>query len=75
MFDHLFVQNEKSRELLKSINVENVSVVGDTRFDRVIKILEQERQLVDVTVGVHRVQNLVQSIVFFTEPLHVDFFG
>jgi 3-deoxy-D-manno-octulosonic-acid transferase len=39
------VQNEKSRELLKSWNVDNVSVVGDTRFDRVAKILEQARQL------------------------------
>ena len=44
-FDRLFVQNEKSRELLKMLNVENVSVVGDTRFDRVAKILEQARQL------------------------------
>lgn len=44
-FDRLFVQNEKSRELLKSLNVGNVSVVGDTRFDRVAKILEQARQL------------------------------
>ena len=44
-FDRLFVQNEKSRELLKTLNVENVSVVGDTRFDRVAKILEQARQL------------------------------
>lgn len=44
-FDHLFVQNEKSQELLKEINISNVTVVGDTRFDRVIKILEQERQL------------------------------
>lgn len=44
-FDKLFVQNEKSKELLKSVNVENVEVVGDTRFDRVAKILEQARQL------------------------------
>lgn len=44
-FDHIFVQNESSRELLKTINVNRVSVVGDTRFDRVAKILEQARQL------------------------------
>ena len=44
-FDRLFVQNDKSKELLISINVEKVSVVGDTRFDRVGKILEQARQL------------------------------
>lgn len=52
-FDRLFVQNDKSKELLKSISVEKVSVVGDTRFDRVGKILEQARQLplVEAFVG------------------------
>ena len=45
LFDHLFVQDSKSMELLRSIGVENVSVVGDTRFDRVVKIAEQARQL------------------------------
>lgn len=44
-FTHLFVQNEQSKQLLCSVNVKNVTVVGDTRFDRVIKILEQARQL------------------------------
>jgi len=35
-FEHLFVQNEKSRELLASIGINNVTVAGDTRYDRVI---------------------------------------
>lgn len=35
-FKHLFVQNESSKELLASIGVTNVTVAGDTRFDRVI---------------------------------------
>lgn len=35
-FQHLFVQNEKSKELLASIGINNVTVAGDTRFDRVI---------------------------------------
>jgi len=35
-FQHLFVQNESSKELLASIGVNNVTVAGDTRFDRVI---------------------------------------
>lgn len=34
---HFFVQNKQSRELLTGINIKNVSVTGDTRFDRVIK--------------------------------------
>ncbi|MBS1532703.1 MAG: 3-deoxy-D-manno-octulosonic acid transferase [Bacteroidetes bacterium] len=32
---HFFVQDEESKELLKKLNISNVSVSGDTRFDRV----------------------------------------
>lgn len=34
-FAHLFVQNEASLKLLQSIGVQQVSISGDTRFDRV----------------------------------------
>jgi len=44
-FTHFFVQNEVSRELLGKIGITNVSVVGDTRFDRVLQIKEAARQL------------------------------
>lgn len=44
-FTHLFVQNEVSKELLTTLNIRNVDVVGDTRFDRVIEIFEQAKQL------------------------------
>ena len=37
-FTHFFVQDENSQELLNSIGFSNVSVSGDTRFDRVYKI-------------------------------------
>jgi len=41
-FTHLFVQNESSGNLLATIGfIENVSITGDTRFDRVIDIAEQ----------------------------------
>jgi len=41
-FTHLFVQNEQSVLLLKRIGFnENVTLSGDTRFDRVIEIAEQ----------------------------------
>ncbi len=36
-FDWFFVQNEKSKELLESINIQNVTISGDSRFDRVIE--------------------------------------
>ncbi len=44
-FTHFFVQNEKSRELLATIGINNVTITGDTRFDRVLQIKEQARQL------------------------------
>jgi len=37
-FTHFYVQNEKSRELLASIGLTNVTITGDTRFDRVMQI-------------------------------------
>lgn len=44
-FNHFFVQNTSSKELLNSIGFTNVSVSGDTRFDRVFKILQQNNSL------------------------------
>ena len=38
-FDRLYVQDERSRRLLKLIGVENVTVAGDTRFDRVTDVM------------------------------------
>ena len=37
-FEHLFVQNEESLQLLKGIGIERCSLAGDTRFDRVHQI-------------------------------------
>ena len=44
-FDYFFVQNESSKKLLQSINFNNVKISGDTRFDRVVSILERDNTL------------------------------
>lgn len=44
-FTHFFVQNEQSKELLGGIGIDNVTVTGDTRFDRVLSIAQQAKQL------------------------------
>lgn len=44
-FAHLFVQNEESKRLLADIGVNNTTVVGDTRFDRVLDICAAAKQL------------------------------
>jgi len=48
-FDHFFVQDDASLELLKKIKLNNVSISGDTRFDRVRAILEQDNHLDFIT--------------------------
>ena len=40
-FHRLFVQNNASASLLNSIGIQNVTVAGDTRFDRVNQIVKQ----------------------------------
>ena len=42
---HFFVQNEESQRLLEGIGLRNATVVGDTRFDRVLQIKSAARQL------------------------------
>jgi 3-deoxy-D-manno-octulosonic-acid transferase len=44
-FTHFFVQNEASKKLLGQLGKSNVTVSGDTRFDRVSAILEKDNNL------------------------------
>lgn len=44
-FTHFFVQDSNSKELLQSIGHNNVTVSGDTRFDRVSEILQRDNSL------------------------------
>jgi 3-deoxy-D-manno-octulosonic-acid transferase len=47
-FTHLFVQDEPSASLLGKYGIKNVTVAGDTRFDRVLDVLAQARELPNV---------------------------
>lgn len=42
---HLFVQNEESLQLLQTIHLQNASLAGDTRFDRVWAMRENPTEL------------------------------
>ena len=42
---YFFVQNEESKNLLKSIGLNNVTINGDTRFDRVYENAQSPKQL------------------------------
>lgn len=45
---HFFVQNEESVECLKSIGIKQVSLSGDTRFDRVYENALNPKKLVEI---------------------------
>lgn len=44
-FDRIFVQDTKSIDLLMAISVENVTLSGDTRFDRVAQIADESAEI------------------------------
>jgi len=44
-FTYFFVQNDSSKKLLLQLGKNNVSISGDTRFDRVATILENDNSL------------------------------
>lgn len=43
--EHFFVQNENSLKLLNKIGLKNVTLAGDTRFDRVAEIAKSGKEL------------------------------
>jgi 3-deoxy-D-manno-octulosonic-acid transferase len=53
-FNHLFVQDNDSRDLLLNHGINNVTVVGDTRFDRVLDV-QKKAKVIEV------VQQFVQN--------------
>ena len=44
-FNHIFVQNIESLNLLQSIGIQNITIGGDTRFDRVKQIADARKSL------------------------------
>ncbi len=44
-FNHILVQNQESVDLLKKIGVTNVTLAGDTRFDRVKQVADAKKDI------------------------------
>jgi len=44
-FSHIFVQDEDSLKLLNSISINDVTITGDTRFDRVYAIANETKEI------------------------------
>ncbi|MCJ7446480.1 MAG: 3-deoxy-D-manno-octulosonic acid transferase [Bacteroidales bacterium] len=48
MFSRIFVQDMRSFDLLRGIGIENVSLAGDTRFDRVMQIAGNAKDIIQI---------------------------
>lgn len=73
-YTHFFVQDSTSKELLNSYNFTNVTVSGDTRFDRVAEIVTQNNQLQFLDIFKDNKQTLVAGSTWpDDEKLLVDF--
>ena len=44
-FNHFFVQNNDSKKILKKYNFNNCSVMGDSRFERVLELPNQKNEI------------------------------
>lgn len=42
-FDHVFLQNKESKQLLETIGMDRITVTGDLRYDRVMTIAQASR--------------------------------
>jgi 3-deoxy-D-manno-octulosonic-acid transferase len=58
-FNWIFVQDNRSQELLKSINIHHATISGDTRFDRVNDIINQEKSLPLIDAFINNNQTIV----------------
>ena len=46
--EHFFTQNEETADLLKKMGINNLTIAGDTRFDRVYEIAQQAQRFPDI---------------------------
>lgn len=69
-FSHFFVQNSQSKDLLKTIGITNVSITGDTRFDRVHQIISKKVE-VPIAAKFKADQKVVVAGSCWPEDLHV----
>ena len=68
-FTYFFVQNKKSKDLLKSISYTNVMITGDTRFDRVKDIANNSK---DILPAYNFTRNNISLVVGSSWPADED---
>lgn len=73
-FSHFFVQTENSKQLLHSISINNVSVTGDTRFDRVLQVASEQKNFADIVQFVNNRKTIVAGSTWIDDDEALDHF-
>ena len=67
-YKHLFVQDKESAVLLSSIGITNVTIAGDTRFDRVTQIMSSPAHI----PGIEELRGGKGVYIIFGSSWHAD---
>ena len=70
-FSHFFVQDKESSRLLNSVGINNVTVSGDTRFDRVAEIAESFKPIDEIEKFCGNSQVLVAGSTWLNDEKHL----
>ena len=62
-YTRIFVQDDRSKDLLDSIDIHNVDVCGDTRFDRVSAIRDTRRPIPELQAFTHKGEPGVPAVM------------
>jgi 3-deoxy-D-manno-octulosonic-acid transferase len=74
-FNHLFVQDQQSERLLATLGITNVTICGDTRFDRVVDIQNQAKQLPILDKFANRFTLIAGSSWPKDEDIFIEYFN
>ncbi|MCX6209409.1 MAG: 3-deoxy-D-manno-octulosonic acid transferase [Bacteroidetes bacterium] len=73
---HFFLQNQQSKDLLASINIsKNVTVSGDTRFDRVLQIASNALSISSIEQFIGNSQVIVAGSTWTEDDEEIDHFA
>lgn len=68
-FDHILVQNQESVQLLDTVGIRNVTLAGDTRFDRVAQVAAARKEIPIARAFKHMPDNPSAEASQSPEPL------
>lgn len=74
-FTHFFVQNESSKQLLLSININNVTVSGDTRFDRVLQVASELKTFSEIERFINQTKTIVAGSTWTEDDEALDHYA